>query len=198
MSLLGAPPAHRVPAVVGDNDRDGAVRWAVRVLTWVVILGALAVLAAAVLVPRMAGATPYTVLTSSMTPGLPPGTLVVVRPVPTTEIAINDVVTYQLHSGEPAVVTHRVVAVRSNLKGEIEFQTQGDANSLPDESWVRPEQVRGTLWYSVPHLGRLNTLLSGHQRQLAVYGAAGALGVYAGAMFSGAAIGRMRRRAVTS
>lgn len=198
MSQLGAPPAHRAAAVVGDDDRDGAVRWVVRVLTWMVILGTLGVLAAAVLVPRLGGATPYTVLTSSMKPGLPPGTLVVSRPTDVDDIGIGTIVTYQLRSGEPEVVTHRVVAVRTNLRGEVEFQTQGDANSAPDASWVRPEQIRGSLWYAVPQLGRVNTMLSGHQRQIAVYGVAGALGIYAGAMFSGAAVGRLRRRGESS
>ena len=52
-----------------------------RTLAWLVILGAVAVLLVAVVVPRVAGATPYTVLTGSMAPAYPPGTLVVVRPV---------------------------------------------------------------------------------------------------------------------
>ena len=55
--------------------------WTVRVAAWTVILGVAAVLAVAVLVPRVGGATPYTVLTGSMAPTYPPGSLVVVRPV---------------------------------------------------------------------------------------------------------------------
>ena len=34
-----------------------------------------------VLVPAVSGSTPYTILTSSMEPGLPPGTLVIDGPV---------------------------------------------------------------------------------------------------------------------
>ena len=44
----------------------GAASWIGQVLAWLVILGALAVLAASVVVPRFAGATPYAVLTGSM------------------------------------------------------------------------------------------------------------------------------------
>ena len=44
------------------------------VLTAAVLVAAAAVLAVAVLVPRLAGATPYTVLTDSMRPAYPPGT----------------------------------------------------------------------------------------------------------------------------
>ena len=97
-------------------------------------------------------------------------------------------------SGEPTVVTHRVVAVRQSLSGEAEFQTQGDANDVPDEKWVRPEQVRGELWYAVPQLGRLNNVLNGDQRQVLVYVAAAGLGLYALAMFLGAGRDRTRRR----
>lgn len=197
MSITATHAAHRAdPAAssASEDEGDGVVRWVARVLAWTVILGALAVLAIAVVVPRIGGATPYTVLTGSMRPHLPPGTLVVAKPVDPSEIGIGTVVTYQLRSGEPQVVTHRVVAIRSNLKGETEFQTQGDANSIPDEAWVRPEQIRGRLWYAVPYLGRVNALLSGHERQLLVYGAAGGLVLYALTMFLGAGRDRTRRR----
>ncbi|MEO9325170.1 signal peptidase I [Nocardioides sp. C4-1] len=192
MSTLVAPSRHRAEA--SPSTGDGPVRWIVRIVAWMLILAAAFVLAATVLVPRLGGATPYTVLTGSMQPGMPPGTLVVAKPVDPTDIAIGTVVTYQLESGKPTVVTHRVVAVRSTMQGELEFQTQGDANSTPDPKWVRHEQVRGERWYSVPHLGRLNALLNGHERQLLVYTVAGGLALYAGAMFAGGARDRHRRR----
>ena len=163
-----------------------------RVLAWVVILAATAALCAAVLVPRVAGATPYAVLTGSMRPDLPPGALVVVRPVAEQDLAIGQVVTYQLASGEPAVVTHRVVAVGYDGRGDLRLQTQGDANDIPDAAWVRPEQVRGELWYAVPLLGYAHAWLSGQQHErLTQLTAAGLLG-YAAWMFLGAL--RSRRR----
>lgn len=193
MSTLVAPSRRRAEAPVATAG-DGPGRWALRVLAWMVILACAFVLLAAVLVPRLGGATPYTILTGSMQPGMPPGTLVVAKPVAPSDIAIGDVVTYQLESGKPTVVTHRVVAVRSDMSGDLEFQTQGDANNAPDEKWVMPEQVRGEKWYSVPYLGRVNVLMSGHERQLLVYGAAAVLVMYAGAMFAGAGRDRVRRR----
>jgi len=91
-------------------------RHVVRAVSWVVLLGATALVTLAVLVPRVAGATPYTVLTGSMSPAYPPGTLVVVRPVDLADVRVGDVVTYQLRSGEPAVATHRVVGVGQQWK----------------------------------------------------------------------------------
>ncbi len=76
-----------------------------------------AVIAVAVVVPRLAGARPYVVLTGSMRPGMPPGTLVVVRPVDPRSIGVGDVITYQVASGEPDVVTHRVVAQGLDRRG---------------------------------------------------------------------------------
>lgn len=143
------------------------------------------VVAATVLVPRLGGGTPYTVLTGSMRPSLPPGTLVVVRPAAPEEIGIGSVITYQLRSGEPAVVTHRVVGVGSNGK-EMVYRTQGDANSAADPVPVREVQVRGRLWYAVPHLGRANEAMSGNRRELVTYGAVAALLGYAAIMFAGA------------
>ena len=40
----------------------------------------MAVLALTIVIPRLTGSTPYTVLTGSMVPTYPPGTLIVVKP----------------------------------------------------------------------------------------------------------------------
>lgn len=147
---------------------------------WTVILASAGAILAAVLVPRIAGATPYTVLTSSMEPRHPPGTLVVVRPTAVENIGVGSIITYQLRSGEPTVVTHRVVGKSvPTTDGEVRFITRGDANAVPDAEPVRPEQVRGKLWYSIPYLGYVNQALSGSQRQTATYVVAGGLLTYA-------------------
>lgn len=163
------------------------LEWAGQVVCWVVILAVAAVLAAAVVVPRLSGATPYTVLTGSMQPNLPPGTLVVVRPADPEEIGIGDVITYQLESGEAAVVTHRVEEIRQSLGGEISYLTKGDANDTVDQEPVLPVQIRGELWYAVPYLGHVSELLTGRQRQTAVYLIGGGLIAYAAFMFTSAA-----------
>lgn len=157
-------------------------RWGgavVRLLSWTVTALLCAVVVGAVLVPRLAGATPYTVLTGSMTPAYPPGTLVVSRPVPAGDVRVGEVVTYQLRSGEPEVVTHRVVGLAYDGDGELRYRTQGDANEAPDAELVRPEQVRGEVWYSLPWVGRLGVLLSPGQHRLLVQLAAGGLLAYA-------------------
>ncbi|WP_372727500.1 signal peptidase I [Nocardioides sp.] len=169
--------------------------WTWRVLGWVVTLAAVTAIALAVVVPRLGGATPYTVLTGSMRPGMPPGTLVVVRPVDPAEIATGAVVTYQLTSGDPTVVTHRVITQGIDGRGERVFRTQGDANEVPDEHWVRSVQIVGERWYAVPHLGHVSNLLTGRERQLGIYAVSALLVGYALSMFGAAARqARTRRR----
>jgi signal peptidase len=170
----------------------GAARFVGTVVAFMVLLAAAFVLAAAVVVPRIAGATPYTVLTGSMSPAYPPGTMIVARPADAGDIGIGSVITFQLVSGKPEVATHRVVAIARNPDGRVRFQTRGDANNGPDPKWVRPEQVRGKLWYAVPGLGRVSPLLTGEQRQRGVQVVAFLLAGYAVVMFFGAVRRRVR------
>lgn len=156
----------------------GVAGWLWRLLMWLLILGAVGVITGAVLIPRVGGATPYTVLTGSMRPTYPPGTLIVSRPVDARDIHIGDAITFQLKSGEATVVTHRVIATRMGEDGKLEFLTQGDANNTQDKDPVRAVQVRGRLWYAVPYLGHVNSALSGYQRQLATWAVGGLLGIY--------------------
>lgn len=165
-------------------------------LAWAVVTLAVGVLVAAVLLPRLAGATPYSVLTGSMTPAYPPGSLVVVRPVAAEDVAVGDVLTYQRESGRASVVTHRVVSVASStVDGSRTYLTRGDANPVVDADPVRPVQVKGELWYAVPWLGHLHSWLSGDQRQWATYGVGAGLLAYATVMLLGAGLDRRRRRA---
>jgi signal peptidase len=165
--------------------------WTLQVATWVVILGTTAVLTVAVLIPRVSGATPYTVLTGSMTPTYPPGTLVVVRPVDPKSIDTGDAITYQLESGKPAVVTHRVVSQGFDGRGDVVLRTQGDANESLDPDPVRAVQVKGEVWYAVPYLGYVSSMLTGNERQLGVY--AGAAGLFGYALLSFATAARDKR-----
>ncbi|RNL62959.1 signal peptidase I [Nocardioides marmoriginsengisoli] len=170
-------------------------RVATRAITWTVIAGAVAAVTVAVLVPRLGGATPYTVLTESMRPELPPGTLVVTRPVRARDVRIGDVITFQRVSGEPEVVTHRVDAISLGADGQPRWRTRGDANPVPDVAWVRPVQLKGRLWYAVPLLGRVNLWLDGHQRRTATVLVALGLAGYAAVMWASAGRDRIRRGA---
>lgn len=171
----------------------GWLKWLGQVLSWLVILGVGSVLAVALLVPRLAGATPYVIETGSMSPKLPPGTLIVVKPVSPDQIAPGDVITFQIKSGDPTVVTHRVIAQGVDMTGQIRWRTQGDANNAADVNWVLPQQVKGKEWYAVPYLGYVTSFVSKQQRGVIMAVVVLGLVGYAGAQFRGSLRDRRRK-----
>jgi signal peptidase len=154
-------------------------------LAWLLTLALSAVLAVAVVVPRLGQGVPYVIETGSMRPGLPPGTLVVVRPADTVRLAVGTVITYQLRSGEPEVVTHRIVAQGVDATGQVRFRTQGDANNAADAGWVRPVQIKGERWYAVPLIGYVTSVVTEGQRHTLLLAIVAVLLCYAAAMVIG-------------
>lgn len=153
-----------------------------------------ALAAAVIVIPAVSGGVPLTVLTSSMEPTLPPGTLVVVKPTPIGDIGVGEVLTYQIRSGDPAVVSHRVISRSVSTDGSTTFVTKGDNNDSPDANPVTQAQIRGTVWYSVPLLGYVNNAVNGPNRGWVVPVVAGGLFLYAGTMVAGDVVFRIRSR----
>lgn len=145
---------------------------------------------AVIIVPWVTNSTALTVLTRSMEPSYPPGTLVIVQPVNPNQISINDVITYQLTPGVPEYVTHRVIAVSRSTGGELSFTTKGDNNGAADATPVASEQVMGRVWYSLPWIGWLNNAVGGGGKTWLVIGLAVLLFAYAGWQFIGGLFNR--------
>lgn len=143
--------------------------------SFVLLIGVLAIG-----VPWTTGSTPMTVLTSSMAPTYPPGTLIIVKPIDAADIRLGMPLTYQLESGKDVFVTHRVVAIKSISDGTREFVMRGDANSADDPAPVKAVQVAGEVWYSIPYLGWVNNAVNGESRVWIVPVIAGGLFLYAG------------------
>lgn len=112
---------------------------------------------------------------------------------------MGDVLTYQLESGSPTLVTHRVTArISTTGSDEASFITQGDANSAADAEPVQPVQIWGTVWYAIPWLGWANQAVNGPARIWLIPAAAGALLVYAVWMLGSGIRDRRRDRAAES
>jgi len=177
------------------NEGQSLLHYLAVSLSASVLVLLLGIAVAVIGLPTLVGGSAMTVLTQSMEPGLPPGTLVVIRPTPVDDIRVGDVVTYQIRSGESAVVSHRVTA-KTYTDGELTFVTKGDNNDAVDPEPVREVQIRGTLWYSLPLLGWVNSILNGANRTVVLAIVAGGLFLYAAASVAGAV--RDRRRATVS
>lgn len=72
---------------------------------------------------RLFGLTPYAVLSGSMEPEYPTGSLIYVRDVDPADVAVGDAITFELESG--TLVTHEVYEIDSDARA---FRTQGIAN----------------------------------------------------------------------
>lgn len=190
-------PVQPAPASAAGGVRR-TMRLLFGLLGGLVLTALVGIAAVAIAVPALLGATPLAVLTSSMEPTYPPGTLVVVKPTPADQIRVGDVITFQLHSGQPEVVTHRVTEVAVDAEGEHVFRTQGDNNPQPDPQSVREVQLKGKLLYAVPVVGYAQNALAGETRAILVPVIAGGLFLYAAVNVILAIVGRRRARAATA
>ncbi|MDR2256007.1 MAG: signal peptidase I [Arthrobacter sp.] len=191
------PPHARRGAAVRRPFALRALRAAASTAVFLVLCLSLFIGVVAIALPALAGGTALTVQTSSMRPNYLPGTLVVIRPVEAASLRPGDVITYQLKSGEPVVVTHRVTQQLRAADGGYLFITQGDANPAPDAEPVREVQVRGKLWYAVPWVGHLSAAVTGHWRTAVIPLAVGALFAYAAWMFVSSARDKRKQRRAT-
>lgn len=148
--------------------------------------------AVVILVPRLAGGIPLTVLTNSMEPTLPVGSLAVVLPIEPEDVRLGDVVTYLPNPDDPTAVTHRVIGINHHDDGTRTFTFKGDNNTEADAP-VRDYQVRAKVWYSVPLLGHLSLAVNGAHRSPVVLAVASVFFVWAARIWWRA--GRDRREA---
>lgn len=140
-----------------------------------VAAAALGLAGALAVVPAVSGAHTLTVLSGSMSPSIPVGSMVVVRQVDPRSVAVGDVVTYATTdpvSGVGELVTHRVAAI-DKTQPEPVFITKGDANRIADDRPFDASQLRGRVWYHLPWVGSLRDAV--FTRTGAMYTAAAAL-----------------------
>jgi len=163
-------------------------------LSTVLLILMASVAALVIVVPFVVGGQALTVLTNSMAPDYPPGTLIVIGPTKPADIRVGDVLTYQIASGRPDVITHRVVQRGVNLEGVTTFVTKGDNNDAVDVLPVTEVQVKGTLLYSIPQLGWVSNAVNGEARAWAGPITAVLLFGYAAWTVVSAARDRARRR----
>lgn len=119
------------------------------VVTTAVLLGLMLSVAAAA--PVFWGWRSFITLGGSMEPTIPIGSVVVVQPVLPSEVRVGDIVTVAERE-QQRLVTHRVINVLEQ-EGRLVFETQGDANGVPDGVPRDPADLRGRMVYFVPLAG---------------------------------------------
>lgn len=121
----------------------------------------------AVLLPPVIGIKPYCVLTGSMEPALPVGSMAYIDTnVDAKDLQKGDIVTFRV-AGESSdkVVTHRLV---ENDKETGQLTTQGDANKAVDNGRVAYENVLGKTVECIPYLGYMVTFVMDNKIKLII------------------------------
>ena len=128
-----------------------ALRHTVRAAaTLITGVAALAAVAAGLLV--WAGYRPQPVLTGSMEPVLPVGSLAIAKAVPAPTIEKGDVITFARPGASGQTITHRVVAIAGQGR-DRRFTTRGDANPSHDPWTVQLPGSVGEHVATVPYVG---------------------------------------------
>lgn len=99
------------------------------------------------MVPKLFGYEIYNVVSGSMEPEIPTGSLIFVAPAQPETVSEGEIIAFE--SGD-SIVTHRVV---SNKKLEGEFITKGDANEQEDIGPVPYNSLVGRVERHVPYMG---------------------------------------------
>lgn len=118
-----------------------------------ILVGAVVLLAVLLIGVRLLGVQVYSVLSGSMEPKYPVGSLIYVKAVDPYELKSGDVITFMLN--EDTVATHRIVEVvpDESDSGVVRFRTKGDANEAEDGSLVHYKNVIGSPIFMIPKLG---------------------------------------------
>lgn len=111
-------------------------------------IAVMAVFVGLLVAPTFVGVQPYSILTASMTPTIPAGSLVYVnQSLDIEQFRPNDVIAFT-EEGANFPIVHRVQSV-----GDGYYITKGDANSASET--IPFSQVLGKEIYHIPHLGNI-------------------------------------------
>lgn len=124
-----------------------------RIMASIVIIAVILVLMPLTL-PRLLGYQTYNVVSGSMEPEIPVGSLLFVERIDPYEVKEDDVITFYSNA---TVVSHRVVR-NNTIEGK--FTTKGDANENVDMNDVRYNDLIGIMRYHLPLMGAVGAYIS--------------------------------------
>ena len=103
--------------------------------------------------PKILGIRSFVILTGSMQPTLPVGSIIFTQNFPAYQV--GDIVAFK--TGE-VNVTHRIIDFETK-DNNILYKTQGDANNTPDSQLIPQDKILGKVYYHLPYLGKLTLFL---------------------------------------
>ena len=115
-----------------------------------IVIAILIVIGGLLLIPKFIGYDTFAVVSGSMEPNIPVGSIVYVHQQEFNDISVGDVISFKISSTE--MVTHRVTKIDQQNQT---FHTKGDANDTEDGQPVEYDNVIGMVAFSIPYLGYL-------------------------------------------
>ena len=115
-----------------------------------IVIAILIVIGGLLLIPKFIGYDTFAVVSGSMEPNIPVGSIVYVHQQEFSDISVGDVISFSISSSE--MVTHRVTKIDQQNQT---FNTKGDANDTEDGQPVEYDNVIGMVAFSIPYLGYL-------------------------------------------
>ncbi len=154
--VLARPPIPGLPALpfaLPVVRRLLVLRLAGRILVTVLGLSAGLLFLFLAILPCSGLYATFTVLTASMEPDIPSGSVVVVVPTPVDDIKLGDVISFTSTQPPHPTLSHRVIGFGEAEDGARIFKTKGDANLLPDPWDVRYPGKAGKVVPTLPGAG---------------------------------------------
>ena len=113
---------------------------------------------------RLFGFHIYTVVSGSMEPAIPVGSLLYIQEAQPEDMEKEDVIAYYGGQDSTAIITHRVVENREVMG---EFITKGDANAKEDKAPVPYSDFIGKVRLSIPKVGGAAQIFASTQGKIA-------------------------------
>lgn len=104
---------------------------------------------------KIVGVNVLVVLSPSMEPKYPTGSLIYLVDVDPAKLEVEDVITYRI--SENTTATHRIKEIVPDEEDPsiVRFRTKGDNNDIYDDNLVEFKQVEGKVIFCIPFLGYL-------------------------------------------
>ena len=135
--------------------------------TGTLLLVALVAVCLPLTVPRFFGYHIYSVISGSMEPAIPTGSLVYIKTMEPVDMQKDDVIAFYGARDQASIITHRVVENRVVMG---EFITKGDANKKEDMEPVSYDNFIGKVRLAIPAAGKAAQVFSDTPGKIAAAG----------------------------
>ena len=138
------------------KNRKKPLAAAVRILGTLLLILVVAV-CIPLTMPRFFGYQIYSVISGSMEPEMPVGSLIYVHEEKPEDIEEQDIIAFYSSLEESGIITHRVV--KNNIVSGT-FITKGDANDKEDPVPIPYDNFIGRVIKTVPYVGKVLTCMT--------------------------------------